>query len=217
MGELLDSLGHSEGLVAYVALGLCAMLEYVFPPFPGDTVTLFGAFLVVARGWNAAAVLGAVTAGSVVGAAVDYSIGVSLARDRPASWWLPRWWARMRPRTEPLVDQLRRRGAAYLVVNRFLPGIRAFFFVAAGMAGLRLRAVLLYATISALAGNLLLVAAGVALGASWERLRGAASVYSAAVWTLIGLVVLALACRWLLRRRRRARAGEGGPGARRPT
>ena len=56
-------------------LGGSAMVEYVFPPFPGDTITLFGAVLITAYGWSFAAVFGAVMLGSMAGAMADYYLG----------------------------------------------------------------------------------------------------------------------------------------------
>jgi membrane protein DedA with SNARE-associated domain len=205
MNELLDILDQGEGALAYVVLAASSALEYVFPPFPGDTVTLFGAFLITARGWSAAGVLAAVTLGSLAGAAIDFAIGRALARDhgteRPR-WWIERYWQRALGRVMPLVERLRERGPAYLVLNRFFPGIRALFFVAAGMAGVKLRTVLLYGAVSSLLWNALVIGVGAAIGASWERLRAIFEAYSAVVGALlvVGVVVLAL---WLWIRRRR--------------
>ena len=93
------------------------MLEYVFPPFPGDMVTLFGAFLV------------------------------------------------------------------------------------AGMAGLRARAVLFWALVSAAAWNGLVVGAGHAAGANWERLKSLASTYSLVAWSLLGVALAGWLIVAALRRR----------------
>lgn len=204
MDELLNILDQGEGIVAYLVLFVSAALEYVFPPFPGDTVTLFGAFLITARGWNVALVLLSVTAGSLLGATIDYYIGVGLARDNgtaPRSW-IGRRWHSGRDSLGPLVDRLRSRGASYIIINRFLPGIRAFFFVAAGMAGLSLRAVLIYAAVSALLWNILIISIGAALGASWERLHSLFEAYTTAVWIALVVAFIALLIRWWIRRRK---------------
>lgn len=211
MEELLDTIGSNEGAVAYLLLACSAALEYIFPPFPGDTVTLFGAFLVGARGWSLPAVFFVVTVGSVAGAALDYAIGVSLARERTEGGFLVRRWAKAQDRIDPVIKTLKKRGPAFLVINRFLPGVRAFFFVAAGMAGLRLRAVLFYAALSALLWNALIVAAGLALGSSWERLRAAGQMYTNVMWAAMGLAAAVLLARWTLRRWRSARAQQPEP------
>jgi membrane protein DedA with SNARE-associated domain len=89
------------------------------------------------------------------------------------------------------------------MLNRFLPGVRAFFFVAAGMAGLRLRAVLFYGALSALAWNVLIIVVGASVGASWDRLRALFEGYTRVLWGLLGLVALVLVARLAWRRLRR--------------
>src|SRR5687768_13833195 len=78
--ETLDTWIRAVGPLGYLALFLASLIEYVFPPFPGDTVVLLGGVF-AARGqrpwfW----VLLVVTAGSVVGSAIDYFIGQRLSR-----------------------------------------------------------------------------------------------------------------------------------------
>src|SRR5690606_24880282 len=104
-----------------------------------------------------------------------------------------------------LVQRFRRHGAAWLVLNRFLPGIRSLFFVAAGMAGMRARAVLLYSALSSLLWNLGLIALGAALGADFDTLLHWVRAYILGA----GTVLAAIAALWLVRvgwRRRRKQA-----------
>jgi len=204
--DLLEIIGESESALAYLVLGLSAALEYVFPPFPGDTVTLFGAFLVATRNWSIYAVSGAVLAGSLLGAVIDYRAGLAIAglEDRPRDTLGPvgRTLDRVRMRALPIVLTLRAKGPSCIVINRFLPGVRALLFVAAGMARLPLGPVLAYAAISALAWNGVILAAGWTLGTSWERLENAGRAYTVGAWIAVGLGVLALVTRWLIRRRK---------------
>lgn len=188
----------------WLLLFASAIAEYVFPPFPGDTVTLAGAVLVTAYGFPAPAVLAAVLAGSLVGCAADYGLGVLAAR---GSWpGVERWWVvrKARERAEAGARAFARHGEVLIVVNRFLPGVRAFLFVAAGMAGMRFGRVMVYAAVSALAWNVLLLAAGMAVGARWEDLESLFRTYQTVVWGVLGVAVLALAGRWWWRGRRRA-------------
>ena len=179
-----------------------ALLEYVFPPFPGDTVVVFGAFLVTARGWSGPGVFAATTAGSLVGAAVDWYVGVALQRWRHRRTPLTGAGDSVRQTVDGLVERFQRHGPAYILVNRFLPGIRALFFVAAGMAGMRPGPVLLYAAVSAIAWNCLLMGAGLAVGASWDTLPAWFAAYTRVVWGILGAALLvALAVAFLRRRK----------------
>ncbi|RMH37753.1 MAG: DedA family protein [Deltaproteobacteria bacterium] len=179
--------------VGLAVLAASAAVEYVFPPFPGDTVTLFGAILISARGWSFWAVYAAAVVGSVAGGLVAFRVGGAIARRRGADA------ARA---VDRLVARFRRHGPWYLAVNRFVPGVRGLFFVAAGMAGMTWRQVVGYGALSAAAWNALVIAAGSAVGANLDRLQAWARTYAAVVWALLAVVAAVLATRWWLRRRR---------------
>ncbi|MBN1769823.1 MAG: DedA family protein [Deltaproteobacteria bacterium] len=189
-----------------LALFAAALIEYVFPPFPGDAICLFGAFLVGHGGWSLPVVFAAVLAGNVAGFAADYGLGVWMRRRvarRGAAGHLPspRWRTIL-----GLEERFRTRAAATLLLNRFLPGIRAFLFVGAGFFGYPFARTLLWGTLSALAWNALIFAAGVAVGLNWDELSTWLTRYTTVVWILLGLLAVALLVRWRLRRR----AGGGG-------
>jgi membrane-associated protein len=109
-----------------------------------------------------------------------------------------------------LLERFNRHGAVYILINRFLPGIRAFFFVVAGAARMSLWRVLLYAGISAVAWNAAILACGYAVGANFERLRSLFESYIIVVWCVLGCLVMALVVWWVLKKRRfdRGKANE---------
>jgi len=202
VSQILAYLSQGESALGVAALAAASLVEYVFPPFPGDTVTLFGAFLAATAKWRVAAVLAAVTAGSLAGAAIDYAIGRRLAA-RPLDELSPRR-RKLREKIAPIVARFERHGAVYLAVNRFLPGVRALIFVAAGAARLPLGRVVAYGAVSALLWNGLLIGAGFAVGENWELLLELLRRYTAAVWIAIGAAVLAIGAVAIRRRARRS-------------
>jgi membrane protein DedA with SNARE-associated domain len=202
LDSIIQYISTHNSPVGLGILGVSAAIEYVFPPFPGDTITLFGAFLVTARGWSFALVFAAVLAGSGVGAMADFYFGRWFGRRE--SRWLGRG-AQAREAIDRLVAGFRRHGEVYLVINRFLPGIRSLFFVAAGMARMRPSRVLLWALVSATLWNLLIITAGALLGANWDRIQAFARTYSRGVSVLVALVVVVVVARWWVRRRRERR------------
>jgi len=202
MAETIQFLTQTHDWVTLLVLFSSAFIEYVFPPFPGDTVTLAGAVLVTAFGYSFPAVFLVVLAGGLAGAAVDYWIGVKVARgtrSRVARTWIARSAVRGADRA---IDAFSRHGEAYVVLNRFLPGIRAFLFVAAGMAGMRFGRVMFFATISAIAWNLLVIAIGMALGSRIDDIEALFHQYQVLVWALMGLVAVVLLVRYLIGRLR---------------
>lgn len=195
--RLIEFVGHQNNPLGWAVLGLSALVEYVFPPFPGDTITLFGAFLITAKGWSFVAVLVSVLIGSGAGAMLDFRFGVWLKKRELSK---PSKRPEARAKINRLVARFERHGEAFIVLNRFLPGVRALFFVAAGMAGMRPARVLLWATVSALLWNLLLIALGTLVGANFEELKAFMSTYSHFVWAILVALVLAWLVKVLWRR-----------------
>lgn len=185
--SLLHWLASNEGPLAYLVLGLAAALEYVFPPFPGDTVTLFGVFLAGTAGFSPWLVYLAIDLGSILGGLVAYAVGRHIDPENP-----PR--LLRGPRTRLAIDEVRRRferhGAIYLALNRFLPALRAFFFVGAGIARIPVSRVVVWGAVSASLWNALLFGVGWAVGDNWERLADLASTYA---WVALGIAVVAIA------------------------
>jgi membrane-associated protein len=198
-------LAHGAPL-SLLLLTFAAAIEYIFPPFPGDTVVLAGAVLATRGDWNLAALLLATTAGSVAGAWLDFRFGsVALRRRRRArdSADCGADDAPGGPGMERVLAGYRRWGVPFLALNRFFPGIRALFFVAAGMAGMRTRPVLLWAAVSALAWNTLLLLLGVALGNNLERLQQLLHKWSLGIGGLLLLLAAGGGAAWAIGRRRR--------------
>jgi membrane protein DedA with SNARE-associated domain len=193
-----DALAHTSAYAPAV-LVLASFVEYVFPPFPGDTLVMLGAWYSVQGVLSWPVTFAAVTAGAVAGGFVDYQIGVRLGRS------LDRGAARRGPLTAERLARFeagyRRWGALFLIANRFLPGVRAFLFVAAGAARLPLGRVLLYGAISAALWNALLLVVGSVLVKNLGDLGALASRYTAAVWIVLGSALVILLARRLLRAR----------------
>jgi membrane protein DedA with SNARE-associated domain len=198
--HLVDLVARSQGPTGFLLLAFCAFIEYVFPPFPGDIVVVFGAFLVARRGWPATAVFGSVTAGSVAGFMMAYSAGRWLRRAE--SHWIQGRLARARPTIDRLVERFSRHGSWYLAINRFLPSVRALFFVAAGMVPLPPWKVLVFGLVSALVWNALLFALGATAGWQWSRLQQIFLTYGTVAWIVVAVVGGAWLLRWWWRRRR---------------
>ncbi|MFO8073790.1 MAG: DedA family protein [Polyangia bacterium] len=198
--SVLDFLSAGPSAAGLGVLLLCSAVEYVFPPFPGDTVTLFGAFLAATAGWSVPLVFLAVTLGSLGGASLDYALGRRLARTPVERLSGRRLRARLR--ADAIVARFERHGAAYISINRFLPGIRALFFVAAGMARLPFWKVMGWGALSAAAWNSLIIAAGFAIGSNWQRLLGLLKSYTTVAWIALAVVALLLVLRRALKKKR---------------
>src|SRR5689334_633937 len=75
MVETFDSWVRELGPYGYLVLGLAALIEYLAPPFPGDTVVLLGGAYAV-RGHNSVLLVWlAVTVASALGITANFAVG----------------------------------------------------------------------------------------------------------------------------------------------
>lgn len=205
LAEQLWEIVRATGPHALLVLFGAALVEYVFPPFPGDAVTVFGAFYAVQGVLPLPLVFVVVTAGSVVGAAIDYGIGRRLgdAAERRLPGENPRRpWASLE-RLRAIEARYRRHGDLLILVNRFVPGIRGLFFVAAGTSKMPFRRVMFLGAVSAGVWNALLLGAGLAVGENLERLLQLFRAYSVFAWVALGAVTAAYLIYRLVRRLQR--------------
>jgi membrane protein DedA with SNARE-associated domain len=202
MLELVDSWLRAVGPLGYLVLALAALTEYLFPPFPGDTVALLGGAYAASGERSLILVLVALTAGSVAGMAGTWRVGLALGA-RLSTWPPERRVLGVRVGALQQAQALmRQRGAWLLVTNRFLPSFRAMVFLAAGASGVRLSRALLFGTLSAFAWNTLLVGAGLVVGRNARRIDDFLATYRVVALAVVALVAAVLVARWALRRSR---------------
>jgi len=179
---------HPGPVFAWLFAG--SLLEYVFPPFPGDTVTLAGAVLAAAGRLSLPLTFLVVLGASLAGSALDHAFGAWLARrmaraDSPSSRW-----RRLEPSLARARAAFQRHGDLALLLNRFLPGVRALLFVAAGFSGMPLGRVLVLGGLSAALWNSLILTGGLLLGSHLDLLEDLVRRTGLGAWALLGLAVL---------------------------
>ena len=193
---ILNFITENENVLGYAVLFVSSFIEYVFPPFPGDTVTLFGAFLIAVRKWSYVAVFCSVTAGSIIGASLDYLIGKKLGKKSGKEEAPDLFCKGSAVLTEEkyryIKEKFDKYGASVIILNRFMPGIRAFFFVVAGMTGMKFFPVQFFNLISVILWNLLIIQVGFLVGDNWEGLLNIFSLYSKIVGIMLLLLVISL-------------------------
>lgn len=171
-----------------------AWLEYVTPPYPGDTVLLVGFFLAGRDVVPLGLIFVCALAGSILGSISAYGIGRRIGLDV-----LLRLLSRRgrRPRREDVEKLLGSSGERILLVNRFMPVVRGFMLFTSGALRQRFSFVVLYASL----GNVLFVVFVMALGVfgadSWEQMVGQAR----SVKLILGVLLLAAVGTWWWRRR----------------
>jgi membrane protein DedA with SNARE-associated domain len=188
------------GAYAPFILLFASFVEYVFPPFPGDVLVLLGASYAVQGILSWPVTFLAVTAGALAGAFVDYRIGAYLGARLDAR--AARKGALTAERLARFEVSYRRYGTLLLLGNRFLPGIRAFVFLAAGAARIPLWKALLFGGISTAAWNALLLSIGGLIAHNFAELSQLLSRYTSVALVVMSIAAGLLLLRWALRRRR---------------
>jgi len=178
----------------YLALFACAYAENIIPPIPGDTVTVFAAYLVGRSQQRFAEVFIATTMGSVAGFMTLYAIGRWIPQD-----YLTRRKLRFLPagKFEKADAWFQRWGLWVVLANRFLSGVRSVISVAAGVYRLPWPRVCALCGLSCAVWNGLLIYAGFLLGSNWRRVEALIAQYNR---ILLAALLLGLLF-WLLRSR----------------
>ncbi len=196
LDEFLHTLEHGPQQWAYALIVAASAVEYVFPPLPGDTVVLFAVVLAARAQLNWLLVYALMTLGATGGGLIGWAFGLWLANHE--DHW-PRFLKR--PGALRALDAVRRgyerNGPMYLAANRFLPALRAFFFVGAGLSRMGAWSVILFGGLSAALWNALLLGAGYAVGHNWDAMRDLMERYTTATLFVIIVAVVAIVARFL--------------------
>jgi membrane protein DedA with SNARE-associated domain len=203
---VLDWLAALPTVWLYVAMGVAAALENIFPPLPADTVVAFGSFL-AARGEGT--IIGSFLStliGNLAGASVMYGAGRRFGAERIERHLL-------RTKGESAETRLRslyeRYGLGALFLSRFVPGVRAVVPPFAGAIRLPFLPALLVMGVASGIWYGLISFLAFRIGADWNALQGAIGRFGK-ISAAIALAVVALvAIIWFFRKQRHHKRREG--------
>ncbi|MFC1477067.1 DedA family protein [candidate division KSB1 bacterium] len=187
MDNLLEYLQSVGPFFVYVGLFIGAFLENIFPPVPGDTIVVFGAYLVGLGTLNFFIAFLSTTAGSVLGFMTCFYVGrlidrkiVKSGRSRfitPGQYLTVEKW-------------FDRYGYGIIAVNRFLSGLRSIISIAAGIVRLNPLKVFMYALLSCVIWNFILIYAGYSLGDNWGVVIDYIKQYNVIVFIVVSIILL---------------------------
>ncbi|MCL2012950.1 MAG: VTT domain-containing protein [Cystobacterineae bacterium] len=167
--DFVKSWAENLGPWGYAALLAAALIEYIFPPFPGDSVVALGGAWAWGTSQSWLGVWLAVTVGNAVGIGLQHRLGYALAQrtqGRKPGWVLKKLmaWGLTEERVSAMQERIRKHSVALLLLNRFLPSLRALVFLAAGASGLPLKKTLGWGILGSLAWSAFLLGLGAWLG-----------------------------------------------------
>lgn len=195
--NLATSYGVWWLVFCYVFLYLSAIVESLFPPYPGDVVTFAGGYLASLGKLNFPLVFLATSLGSLSGLLLLYAIGQRhgrrLFQKEQSHWRTPahlakveRWFVRY--------------GAKILIASRFLSGIRSGIALAAGIGNIGWRRMVLYGTVSILLWNGLILFVSSFVEQNWQRLYGLLLLYNKVLFGGLLLTAIGFGIWWWRKR-----------------
>jgi len=159
--NILSDISQLTPLLLYIVLFVASFIENVFPPSPSDFVVVVGGSLVAAGTIHFIPTLIITTVGSVLGFMTLYFIGSQIDRkvlhagrikfisieslDKVESWFA-------------------KYGFGIILANRFMPGTRSVISFFSGLSELDIKKTIIYASVSALLWNSIIVYLGVIFG-----------------------------------------------------
>ncbi|OGB63606.1 MAG: hypothetical protein A2Y94_14405 [Caldithrix sp. RBG_13_44_9] len=193
MEGILHALEQASPFWAYVILFISAIIENIFPPLPGDTVILVGAYLVGQGLLSFWGVYISTTLGSVVGFMGIYGLAYWVER-KIIEKYQPRWITRTH--IDQVENWFRKYGYGVILLNRFLSGVRSVISLVAGLSKMKPLAVFSLSLISCAIWNGVLIYLGSIVGKNWGKIIELLKVYNRVVLLVVILAIVI----WLLYR-----------------
>ncbi len=185
--ELLNWATNQGAGWFYGFLFFSAVLENLFPPYPGDVVIFTGGYLASSGKLNIALVFSSTALGSWAGLLILFWLGSTKGRSfliKKEGRWIrhenflkfENWFARY--------------GVAVIIFGRFMAGVRSGVALAAGIAGLSWKRILIFGLLSVLIWNGILMMAAGLVENNWEALYRWFGLYNRLVLAVLAVVII---------------------------
>ena len=196
-GPVRDLVTQIYSSVGYLGVALWVAIESVIIPIPSELVLPFAGFLVgqgteieplTGQPWNVILVTLFGTVGATLGALVAYAIGMFGGRPVIERWG--RYLGITPADLDRADDFFARHGNAAAFFGRMVPVIRSLVSFAAGIAHMPLGRFVVFTFLGSLPWTLLLVVAGVVMGANWEEIGGILKRFEYLVLAILAVIAL---------------------------
>ena len=193
----MEYIDHFLASYGYLAIFCLLMVGIVGPFIPDDTILVLSGIAIHRGELGLVATLAVAYAGSLFGITISYAVGRSgtiyaLERFPPVERWVNR-------HLPDIQKWFERYGKWTLFFGYFIPGVRHFAALAAGMSKLRFRTFAVYAWPGGAVWVASFTSIGYFLGAEWELIRRR---FDRGALIAAGLVLLIGLLGWWLRRKR---------------
>ena len=173
----------------YLGVFLLILAENIFPPIPSEVILTLGGYMTTITSMTKLGIIIASTAGSVIGAAILYGIGLLLDVERLEKI-IGKYGKFLRltmkdiHKADAWFDKY---GVWAVFFGRLIPLVRSLISIPAGMSNMKFGLFLLFTTLGTLIWNTVLVSVGAAVGDNWDEIVGYMDIYSNIVYALIAI------------------------------
>ncbi len=185
--EILNQISGASPLIIYLSLFFFSYIENVFPPSPSDLVVVVGGSLISTGVIGFIPTLIITSTGSVLGFLTLYYIGKQLDKKLVRTGKIK--WISIEA-LDKAESWFNKYGYYVILANRFMPGTRSVISFFAGVSELKIKKTILFASISAVAWNAIIIYLGIIFGDNVPLIDSYLSTYSNIV--IIATVVIAL-------------------------
>ncbi len=174
----------------YIGITLLIMIENLFPPIPSEVILTFGGFMTTYTNLTISGVIFYSTLGSTLGAIFLYYVGKFLSPEKLEHLLdgkIGKILHFKKTDVKESIEKFHQKGKHTVFICRCIPIIRSLISIPAGMAKMKMRNFLILTIAGSALWNTVLVSAGAAAGASWEKVLEVMDMYSTIVIIVVGL------------------------------
>ena len=174
----------------YIGIALLIMIENLFPPIPSEVILTFGGFMTTYTHLTVGGVVFFSTLGSTVGAIFLYYIGKLLSPEKLEQLIdgkLGKILHFKKSDVRKSIKKFQQKGNMTVFICRCITILRSLISIPAGMSNMKMGNFLVLTIAGSALWNTILVSAGAAAGASWEKILEVMDTYSTVVVIIIGL------------------------------
>lgn len=195
-------LEHISGMPYWLLYGFLffsAFLQITFPPYPGDTVLVFGGYLgsTGVFGGNIPIFL-SYLAGTLVTSYLLYELGIwkgeALLRARVISKYFP-------PSNQNKARKwVKKYGIAAFFMCKFIPGLNSIIIVLGGIFRYNRFWAYVGIGLASTFHNIILFSAGRAVGNSWDKIGKFLFNYNKSIIIIVIIAVIIYSCSWIFKK-----------------
>jgi membrane protein DedA with SNARE-associated domain len=195
--------------MGYPGVFILIMLESTLVPIPSELVMPAAGFMASQGAFSLPVLLLVNSVAALVGSSIGYWVGA--VGGKPLLLKYGKFVLVRKHDIEKTETYFARHGKATIFVGRLLPVVRHFISIPAGIARMPLRSFLLQTFLGSTLWGGFLIVLGYELGDHWETVAKQIKHVDLLVGGIIILGLLALAIRFVVRRRRAEAAGQNNP------